>query len=85
VVREIENGKRKPIVCREFGFVNSVNHAICKNSPIVISFEQKSRIKRLPKPERNRVDEALLNPLTPELNPSAKRCLPRYFTGEFNF
>jgi hypothetical protein len=25
------------------------------------------------------------NPLTPELNPSAQRCLPRFFTGDFNF
>jgi hypothetical protein len=26
-----------------------------------------------------------INPLTPELNPSAQRCLPRFFTGDFNF
>jgi hypothetical protein len=25
-----------------------------------------------------------LRSLTPELNPSAQRCLPRFFTGEFN-
>jgi hypothetical protein len=25
------------------------------------------------------------NPLTPELNPSAQRCLPKFFTGDFNF
>jgi hypothetical protein len=25
------------------------------------------------------------NPLMPELNPSAQRCLPRFFTGDFNF
>jgi hypothetical protein len=25
-----------------------------------------------------------VNPLTPELNPSAQRCLPRFFTGDFN-
>jgi hypothetical protein len=25
----------------------------------------------------------LFNPLTPELNPSAQRCLTRYFTGDF--
>jgi hypothetical protein len=25
----------------------------------------------------------LLNPLTPELNPSAQRCLTRFFTGDF--
>jgi predicted chitinase len=24
-----------------------------------------------------------VNPLTPELNPSAHRCLPRFFTGDF--
>jgi hypothetical protein len=23
--------------------------------------------------------------LTPELNPSAQRCLPKFFTGNFNF
>jgi hypothetical protein len=23
----------------------------------------------------------MINPLTPELNPSAQRCLPRFFTG----
>jgi hypothetical protein len=26
-----------------------------------------------------------INPLTPELNPSVQRCLPRFFTGDFNF
>jgi hypothetical protein len=26
-----------------------------------------------------------LNPLTPELNPSAQRCLPNFFNGNFNF
>jgi hypothetical protein len=26
---------------------------------------------------------AMLNPLTPELNPSAQRYLPRFFTGDF--
>jgi hypothetical protein len=28
---------------------------------------------------------AAINPLTPELNPSVQRCLPRIFTGDFNF
>jgi hypothetical protein len=28
-------------------------------------------------------DGKLLNPLTPELNPSAQRCLTRFFTGNF--
>jgi hypothetical protein len=27
----------------------------------------------------------LFNPLTPELNPPAQRCLPRFFTGDFDF
>jgi hypothetical protein len=27
----------------------------------------------------------IFNPLTPELNPSAQRCLPRFFAGDFNF
>jgi hypothetical protein len=27
----------------------------------------------------------LFNPLAPELNPSAKSFLPRFFTGDFNF
>jgi hypothetical protein len=27
----------------------------------------------------------LFYPLTPELNPSSQRCLPRFFTGDFNF
>jgi hypothetical protein len=26
----------------------------------------------------------LLYPLTPELNPSEQRCLPEFFTGDFN-
>jgi hypothetical protein len=26
-----------------------------------------------------------INLLTPELNPSAQSCLPRFFTGDFNF
>jgi hypothetical protein len=26
----------------------------------------------------------LFNPLTPELNPSAQRCLTRFFTGNFS-
>jgi hypothetical protein len=26
----------------------------------------------------------MINPLTPELNPSAQRCLPRFFTEDFN-
>jgi hypothetical protein len=26
-----------------------------------------------------------INPLTPELNPNAQRCLSRFFNGDFNF
>jgi hypothetical protein len=26
-----------------------------------------------------------INPLTPELNPSAQRCLQTFFAGDFNF
>jgi hypothetical protein len=26
-----------------------------------------------------------VNPLTPELNPTAQRCLPRFFYRDFNF
>jgi hypothetical protein len=25
----------------------------------------------------------VFNPVTPELNPSSQRCIPRYFTGDF--
>jgi hypothetical protein len=28
-------------------------------------------------------DKSVINPLTPELNPSAQRCLKRFFTGDF--
>jgi transposase-like protein len=49
VIREIENGKKKADVCREFGLVNSTTQAIWKNrSKIISAFEQNgSRIKRL--------------------------------------
>jgi hypothetical protein len=30
-------------------------------------------------------NNTLINPLTPELNPSSQRCLSRLFTGDFNF
>jgi hypothetical protein len=29
------------------------------------------------------VNVLLINPLTPELNPSAQRCLTRFLTGDF--
>ena len=41
-IREIENGKKKAGVCREFGLLNSTIQAIWKNSTKIISaFEQK--------------------------------------------
>jgi hypothetical protein len=40
--------------------------------------------KRQPERPRRRWEDNM-KPLTPELNPSAQRCLPRFFTGEFNF
>jgi hypothetical protein len=62
VIREIENGKKKADMCREFGLVNSTTQTIWKNRTKIISvFEQNgSRIKRLQKPERSDVNEALL-------------------------
>jgi hypothetical protein len=30
-------------------------------------------------------DRSRLSLLTPELNPSAQRCVPRFFIGDFNF
>jgi hypothetical protein len=33
--------------------------------------------------ENTALEVANINPLTPELNPSAQRCLTRYFTGDF--
>lgn len=62
VIREIENGRKKADVCRKFGLVNSTVQTIWKNkTKIIDAFEQNgSRIKRLRKPERSDVDEALL-------------------------
>jgi hypothetical protein len=34
-------------------------------------------------PEEN-CRQTSFNPLTPELNPSAQRCLTRFFTGDFD-
>jgi hypothetical protein len=30
-----------------------------------------------------RVQDSIISPLTPELNPSAQRCLTKFFTGDF--
>jgi hypothetical protein len=62
VIRQIENGKKKADMCREFGLVNSIIQTIWKNrTKIISSFEQNvSRIKRSRKPERSDVVEALI-------------------------
>jgi hypothetical protein len=46
---------------------------------------EKKKKKIDDKKERNRKLKIVVNPLTPELNPLAQRCLPRYFIGDFNF
>jgi hypothetical protein len=33
----------------------------------------------------NRKAQVVINALTSELNPSSQTCLPRFFTGDFNF
>jgi hypothetical protein len=35
------------------------------------------------KQEAGHTSGIAINPLKPELNPSAKRCLTRFFTGDF--
>jgi hypothetical protein len=54
--------KKKAYVCREFRLVNSKIQTIWKNRTGIISaFEQNgSRIKRLRKPERSDIDDALV-------------------------
>jgi hypothetical protein len=37
----------------------------------------------IPKKRNSTSAESFINPLTPELNPSAQGCLTRFFTGEF--
>jgi hypothetical protein len=53
VIREIENGKKKADVCREFGPVNSTMQTIWKRrTKIINAFEWNgSRIKRFQKRE----------------------------------
>jgi len=53
VVKQIENGKKKADVCREFCIVNCTISTIWKSSSKIISvFEQnRSRIKQFRKPE----------------------------------
>jgi hypothetical protein len=61
VTREIESGKKKADVCREFRLVNYTVQLFTKTDKIVSAFEQNgSRIKRLLKPERSEVHDALL-------------------------
>jgi hypothetical protein len=65
VIGQIENGKGKADLFREFCVVNSMILKMCKTRTKIISlFEQKeSRIKGCCKPERSDVDEALLKML----------------------
>jgi transposase-like protein len=62
VIREIENGKKKADICREFGLVNSKIQTNWKNRTKIISaFEQNGlRTKRLRKPEWSDVNGALI-------------------------
>jgi hypothetical protein len=41
--------------------------------------------KNIAREELLQITAVVINPLTPELNPSAQRCLARFFTGDFNF
>jgi hypothetical protein len=43
------------------------------------------KVIKISKPEQHKNInlQGHLNPLTPELNPSAQRCLTRLFTGDF--
>jgi hypothetical protein len=47
------------------------------------SFESVTKFKRSGKYKNCIASE--FNPLRRELHPSAQRCLPRFFTGDFNF
>ena len=62
VIRQIENGRKKDDMCREFGLANSTIQMICKNRIKIICANERSgsRIKRFQKPERSGVDETLL-------------------------
>jgi hypothetical protein len=62
VIKQIESLKKKADVYREFGSVSSIIQPMWKNrDKIVSAFEENgSQIKRLRKPERSDVDEALL-------------------------
>jgi hypothetical protein len=44
----------------------------------------KHEAKYLPS-SKDKINGALLNPLTPELNPSAQSYLPRCLAGDFKF
>jgi hypothetical protein len=54
--------EKRKLTCREFGLVNSTFQMFWKNrTKIINAFEQnESRIKRLRKPERSDINEALL-------------------------
>ena len=61
-IREKEDKLKKAGLHREFGFVNSTSQTSWKSRTKIVSAceRNKSRIKRLRKPERSDVDEALL-------------------------
>jgi len=55
VIREIENWKKKAVLCREFGLVSSTIQTIWKKGAKIISVLDQSgvRTKRIRKPERS--------------------------------
>jgi len=62
VIWQIDSGRKKADLCREFGLVNSIIQMICENRAIIISaFEWSgSRIKLFWKLEQSDIDEMLL-------------------------
>jgi hypothetical protein len=86
----------EPIVAlRNFG--NAPTKAICSVSargrfflhPTFLDASQKTTVLLPKNSPRGTIRifsrSQYVNPLTPELNPSAQRCLLRIFTGDFNF
>jgi hypothetical protein len=63
-----------------------LNSYIVSNGKIVPDVSRApSAFVFLVKHSKNIYGRLTINPLTPELNPSAQSCLPRFFTGDFNF
>ena len=59
VMREMENCKKKAVVCRKFGLVSSTIQTIWKHGTKIISVLEQNglRIKRFRKSERSDMDE----------------------------